>query len=232
MREGLTEASLTHGFSINTTPSAARSISAPILPPVSHPLPTPLAMSLNSKPDEAFDASAHSISSPMISSTDQASPLPSPGIEEFVNDTLLAESLFAAESDAAALAALTESDLTAKTATATGEPLPLLSENPIQKPVESDLDLYFSEPVTTRPAFSPLPTTPLYAYSAEAADAVTHPGLDPEISAEQDSFKQDTRQKRKPNVHFFFQPKENDRVEPASRKAKTMLTFKPPSLSD
>jgi len=230
--EGLAAAdlALNHSFlapatpstSPDTTPSAVTSVSTPILPPASHPLTSPLDMSLNSNPDEAFDASAHSISSPMISSTDQASPLPSPDLEEFLDDILLAESPFAAESDASVLASLTESDLTAKTATTAGEPLPLLSENPIQKPVERDLDLYFSEPVTTRPAFSSLPTTPLYAYSAEAADAVIRSELDPAISAEQDSFAQDTNRKRKPNVHSFFQPKENDPVGPASRKAKTM----------
>jgi len=203
-------------------PSAASSVNALILPPASHPLTSPLDMSLNLNPDEAFDASAHTISSPMISSTDQASPLPSLDLEEFVDHMLLAESLFAAESDTSVLASLTESDLTAKTATTTGEPLPLLSENPIQKPVERDLDLYFSEPVTTRPAFSALPTTPLYAYSAEAADAVIRSELDPATSAEQDSFAQDTSRKKKPNVHSFFQPKENDHVGHARRKTKTM----------
>ncbi len=186
------------------------------------PLPTPPDTPLNSNPEEAFDASADPVSSWISSSTDQASPLPSADLETFADDLLLTENPFAAESDTPMLASLTESDWTAQTATATGEPLPLLSEYAAEKNVEMNFDFYFSAPVTSQPAFSPFPTTPSYPDSAEASDASTHPRLDPVISVAHGSFKQDPSPKRKPNSYSFFQPKESDRVEHASRKAKTM----------
>ncbi len=218
MSESLTEARFTLDLSINTTPSAASSISAPILPPASHRLPMPLDTSLNS----ACEASVPRILPPMASPTDQAGPLPAPDLETFVDNMLLAESPFVAESDAPVLASLTESDLTAQTAITTGEQAPLLAKNPSEKQVEMDFDLYFSDTVTPQSAISPLPTTPLYDCFAEAADAGTRSRLESVISAAQDSFEQDTRRKRKPNFHSFFQPKESERIGHASRKAKTM----------
>ncbi len=183
----------------------------------SHPLSTPPDTPLHSKLDEALEASAQRISSPIISPTDPVSPLSSPRLDAFVDNILLTENPFAATNDAPVLASLTEADITKQAATATKEQLPPLSENPIENEVEMNLDLSFSE------AMSPLlPTTPLYVYHVEASDAVTRPCLDPAISAAQDSFEQDTGRKRKPWSHSFFKPKEDDYVEPVRRKAKTL----------
>ncbi len=207
---------------LNEIPSATSSISEPILPPASHLLPTPPNMPLNSNSEEALDASVHPILSLISSSSEQASPLSSLDLETFVEDILLTESPFAAESDTPVSTSLMESDLTAQTATAIEEPLPLLSENATEENVEMDYNFYSSAPVTSQPAFSPSPATPLSPDSAEAFEAITRPCLDPVISAAHSSFEQDPSRKRKPNVHSFFQPDDKDRAGNASRKAKTI----------
>ncbi len=205
--------------SLDNIASAASSVSAPILPPAPRPLSTlPLDTPLSSNSAGVSAASAHRHSSPPIASSDQASFLSPADLETFVDVTLSTDRLFAAEIDAQVLTSFTESDITAQRAT--GEQLPILAENPTENEVEMNYDLSFSEPVTP-PAFSPVLTIPLYDYSVEASDVVTHARLDPVSFAAQDSFEQDTSRRRKRNFHSFFQPEENDRVKHASRKAKT-----------
>ncbi len=212
----------TSSTALDKTPSAASSVGAPILPLTSHPLPTSLLdTSLSSNPASAFGASALRISYPATSSTDQASSLLASGLEKFLDDILSDQSPSTAEIGAGVIASPTESGLTAQAGAATVERRPLLLENPPEKQAETNFDLYFSDRVPS-PAFSLLPQTPFEAYSTEARGTVTSPCLDPAISAEQDFFEQEPSQKRKPNLHAFFKPKENNRVGSVSKKAKTL----------
>ncbi len=170
--------------------------------------------------DDAFDASVHGDSSPTAFFTDQATVLLSPGLEKSVDDMLAPESFFATETDTGELASPTEAGLPVHTVTAVGEQVLFLSAEPAEKPVETDFNCYFSEPVAS-PAFSLLPTTPFDAYAAEVSGAATPSHLDPAISAEQDAFEQDRTRKRRPNPHTFFKSHENDCGGHASKQAKT-----------